>query len=442
MITSLYNGIAGMKAHQNGIDLISDNISNVNTTGYRATTPLFSTIFSQQLNSVELADDPTANDLGYGSVFNGSETNFNNGSLIDSDNQYDLAIQGSGFFGVKDTNGEILYTRDGSFSRDAKGMLVNNNGDYVMGISAYNIQGDRIINNPHTTIKSQKAGNETPIHIPDSLTYPAKPSTFVKFAGSLDPSIKTKIDNNGKRVQIPNLEIFQAEVQDNKGNTNKLAITFTKQVPQIGDSTTWDAKAELRDENGDLISTKEGTVKFNGFGALIYNNLTSIDNNGAPLRIDLGTTYKRGVAQTGYDGLRSIQDAQERSVQKDGAKSGELEQYFINEKGELLASFSNGVSVPIAKIALYHFRNESGLEKVGSNHFKASANSGQPTFFIDKKGNFVDPSTIQSSKLETSNVDLTTALTELIAMQKAFDASSKSITTSDQLIQNAINMKR
>jgi len=116
--------------------------------------------------------------------------------------------------------------------------------------------------------------------------------------------------------------------------------------------------------------------------------------------------------------------------------------YYIDNNGILLASFSNGKTIPISKVATYHFQNEAGLEKVGNSKFKESSNSGKATFYTDAKGNFVDPSHVKSSKVELSNVDLTTALTELIAMQKAYDASSKSITTSDQMIQNAINMKK
>ena len=442
MISSLYNGISGMKAHQNGIDLVSDNISNVNTAGYRAKSVEFSTIFSNALSSVDPLDDPTANDLGYGSVYNGSSISFNQGSLIDSDNKYDLAIDGGGFFGVKDGKGEIFYTRDGNFSKDADGMLINSNGEYLLGISANNIENNQVIKNPNETIKVQKAGDEKPIHIPDELHYPPKPSTFVKFTGSLDPTIKTKLDKDGNEIQVPNIEIFRAKVFDNKNNTNLLSITFTKRVPQIGKSTTWDAVAKIEDDSGNPISQKSGVLEFNGYGALVSNTLNSIDNNGSPLRVDLGTPYKEGAINSGYDGISSILNAQGRSVTKDGAKGGELSDYHIDEKGVLLASFTNGKSVPIAKVAIYHFQNEAGLSSVGDSKFQESGNSGKPTFFIDKKGNYVDSSKILSSKLENSNVDLTTALTELIALQKAFDANSRSITTSDQLIQNAINMKR
>ena len=107
-----------------------------------------------------------------------------------------------------------------------------------------------------------------------------------------------------------------------------------------------------------------------------------------------------------------------------------------------VAEFSNGKSALVAKIAVYHFQNDQGLNKIGESLFRYSSNSGKPIFYTDKNGNAIQGTRILANKLETSNVVFATALTELIVMQKGFDASSKSITTSDQMIQNAINMKR
>jgi flagellar hook protein FlgE len=442
MNSSFYTGLAGMKSHQNGIDMLSDNISNVSTTGYRASTAEFSTIYARELNDVDILTDPTENSIGNGSIFKSGSVSFKSGTLIDSDNKYDLAIQGSGFFGVMDSNGDRFFTRAGNFSRDADGMLVNSDGEYVLGISANNLNGDIVVENPTTTIKQTKAGEESPIKIPDTLIYPAKPTTYINFAGPLDPTIKEEIQPDGTKIQVPNIEIYRSEAQDSKGNTNKLDITFTKKVPQQDTSTTWFAKAIIQDVDGNTISESEGVLEFNGYGALTSNTLTSIDNNGTPVKINLGSAYQKNINNSGYDGLVSLSNVGDRNITKDGTKKGELNDYFIDDNGILLASFSNGKTVPISKVAIYHFQNESGLEKIGSSKFKESANSGKATFFTDEKGNFVDPSHIKSSKLELSNVDLTTALTELIAMQKAYDASSKSITTSDQMIQNAINMKK
>ncbi len=436
MNTSFYNGVAGMKAHQNAIDLLSDNISNVNTPGFRSSSAEFSTIYSNELASLDTLSDPTSNTVGYGSIFSATSTNFSQGALIDGGSIYDLAIEGDGFFGVKNSKGEEFFTRSGNFNKDANGLLVDSQGNAVMVIDAHNIDQDGIsvIKQPNKVIKAQTAGKQTPIKLPTTLTYPAQASTFVKFSGSIDATKKEEFKPDGTRNLDPHSEKFQAEVQDAKGNTNLLTLTLTISKDQTVGSTKWDSIAQISDRDGNVLSKESGVVIFDGKGGLKSNTLTSIDNNGSPLKIDLGS---------GFDGVMQTVNGGNRSVKKDGIPFGELvDDYVIDDKGLIIASFSNGENVPIAKIPIYHFRNEGGLEKVGNTTYKATQNSGKPIFFIDKKGNNIDSSKIQSRKLELSNVDLTTALTELIAMQKAFDASSKSITTSDQLIQNAINMKK
>ena len=442
MNSSFYTGLAGMKAQQYGIDMLSDNVANVNTPGYKATSMEFSTIFSQQLNGSLF--DPQANDIGVGAMAKGTSTDFSAGSVIDSENKYDMVIEGAGWFGVQDGKGNLMYTRAGQFSRDANGFLVDGSGNHVMGTSANNIVNGNVKKDPSTTISLSDVNKQEAIQIPDTLTIPAVPSTFINFKGALDPKRIEKIAADGKKVEVPNLEIYRADVYDSEGNINKLNITFTKKVPQAVSSTTWEAKAVLNDADGNILNTSEGELSFNGQGALVGSTLNSIlDNNGDPLTLGFGTFYDPNVPNSGYDGLVSLAGLDSsRSIEKDGNPPGTLQDYGIDSLGNIQASFSNGKTIPISKVAIYNFRNEGGLEKVGTSSYKASANSGEAIFFKDKEGNTLQVSNIKNRKLEVSNLNITTALTDLIVMQKAFDASSKSITTSDQMIQNAINMKR
>jgi len=442
MNSSFYNGVSGMKSQQYGIDLLSDNIANVNTAGYKSSSVEFSTIFSQQLNGSLF--DPTGNDLGMGAVAKGTRTDFSNGSVINSDNKYDMVIEGSGWFGVKDSNNDIAYTRAGQFSRDADGFLVNAAGNYVMGTSANNVQGDSIIQDPSTTITLSDVSSQQPIQIPDTLTIPSVASTYINFKGPLDPKKIEEVSPTGEMVEVANVEVYRSDVYDSQGNINKLDITFTKEVPQASTTTKWFAEAVLNDENGNILSTETGELTFNARGALTGSTITSIiDNNGDSLTLGFGTFYDQNVPNSGYDGLVSLAGIDSsRDIEKDGNPAGTLQDYGIDALGNIQATFSNGKTIPISKVAIYHFRNEDGLEKLGSSTFKESANSGEAKFFKDQDGNTLEISNIRNNKVEISNLDITTALTDLIVMQKAFDASSKSITTSDQMIQNAINMKR
>jgi len=442
MNRSFYTGVSGMKSQQFGIDLLSDNIANVNTAGYKSSTVEFSTIFSQKLTGSLF--DPTGNDIGVGATPKTTRTNFSTGSIITSENKYDMVIEGKGWFGLTDANNNISYTRAGLFNRDADGFLVDASGNHVMGTSANNVSGNTIIKDPSTTISLTDVASQQPIEIPDTLTIPAEASTYINFKGPLNPKKIEEVSLSGEMVEVANVEVYRADVYDSQGNINKLNITFTKEVPQAVRSTKWFAEAVLNDDNGNILSTEKGVLSFNDKGALVGSTLTSIiDNNGDPLTLGFGTFYDPNVPNSGYDGLVSLAGIDSsRDIDKDGNPSGTLQDYGLDAHGNIQATFSNGKTIPIAKVAIYHFRNEEGLEKVGNTTFKESSNSGKAKFFKDQEGNTLEISSIKNNKIEMSNLNLTTALTDLIVMQKAYDASSKSITTSDQMIQNAINMKR
>lgn len=183
-------------------------------------------------------------------------------------------------------------------------------------------------------------------------------------------------------------------------------------------------------------STKTATGKVEEDGswkALSKYEDTTIDS----------VTKTYSIVHSGYDGMVSNVDLDKSRVsQKDGVVEGLLKTYNMDSRGNVVAEFDNGKSIPIAKIAVYHFQNDQGLEAVGGTNFIQTVNSGNAIFYTNENGENILGSQIFSNNLESSNVNFATALTELIVMQKAFDASSKSITTSDQMIQNAINMKR
>ncbi len=442
MNISFYNGVSGMKSQQYGIDLLSDNIANVNTPGYKSSSMEFSTIFAQQLSGSLF--DPLTSDIGLGAVSKGARLDFSSGSIVDSDNKYDMVIEGSGWFGIQDAKNDINYTRAGQFNRDADGFLVDGSGNHVLGTSANNIIGTKIIENPAKTIELGSVSEQQPIQIPDTLTIPSVATSFINFKGPLDPKKIEKVDSNGETVEVPNIEVYRADVFDSQGNINKLNVTFTKHVPQDVSSTTWDAEAVLNDENGNILSTENGQLTFNGRGALTSSTLNSIiDNNGNPLALGFGTFFDPNIPNSGYDGLVSLAGLDSsRDIEKDGNPSGTLQDYGIDNLGNIQATFSNGKTVPISKVAIFHFRNEEGLEKLSGTTFKESTNSGSAKFFQDENGKTLSVSNIKNRKIEMSNLNISTALTDLLVMQKAFDASSKSITTSDQMVQNAINMKK
>lgn len=227
------------------------------------------------------------------------------------------------------------------------------------------------------------------------------------------------------------------------GSRNELKITLNRVLPQVGDDLEFKAIATIVDKDGkEILKPKNGKIIFNKAGALVSNTLTSVDNNGVLVDLNLGSFYDPNIPNSGFEGLCALPDKKENILtQTNGTGEGFFDEYAVDVKGNLIAVFSNGEQIAIAKLALYNFTNEEGLDKLGNNIYGATANSGDPSFIQNKDGSF-NMGVFHGSTLEQSNVNLGTELTNLIVTQKAYDASSKSITTTDQMIQKAINMKR
>lgn len=280
--------------------------------------------------------------------------------------------------------------------------------------------------------------------------------------------------------EIANTAHFSTSIISPEGDKDVLDMTFTKRVPQELTGTTWDADIKILKfyedytveqydasktydpsiytiTNGavtkiydptlyqidtttkkvyQIVDNQTGTLSFGSTGELLSNSIPTLSNGGSPLTLNLGTI---GL----FDGLVSSTSIDKANISSaDGYAEGFLKGYGMDGYGNVVAEFSNGKSSAIAKVALYHFQNDQGLEQMSSTYFSTSSNSGDPIFYKNANGEAFLGSQIMSGKLEGSNVSYATALTELIITQKAFDASAKSITTSDQMIQNAINMKK
>ncbi len=443
MNSSFYNGISGIKTHQFGLDVWAANISNANKIGFKSSTPEFSTIFAQTMTSSPTT--PVANDVGLGSRASATNLRFEQGAITKTENKFDMAINGEGWFGVTTPQGDHLYTRAGLFNKDAAGYLVDAGGNYLMGTLSNNIQNGTVIQPPQTTIDLSAPNTQGKIQLPDQVTMPATPTTEVAFRGALNAKPIYTLNEKKERVEVANEEKFQSILINPDGTKNNLVIDLTKEIPTQVDKTVWKAKVSILDENQKTITTQDGQLDFNDKGALVASTLSAIDNEGTTVNLNFGSLYDPAKPNSGFDGLFSFHSDEKgfaKSVTQNGKEIGKLLDYAIHDDGTIDAAFSNGASIPVAKIALYHFQNAAGLEQSSPVYFKQTANSGEPLFFKDANGKTIDTATITPFALEKANISMSTALTELIVMQKAFDASAKSITTSDQLIQNAINMKK
>ncbi len=418
MNQAFYSGVSGLQSHQTGIDVVADNLASINTVGFRGYTTEFSNIFADVMGTYESTSSLT-DSVGYGSYVNAISMDQSQGSLMVTDSNTDVAIDGNGWFGVQMANGETLYTRAGNFMTDADYNLVTRNeGFKVLGTLGDNMQNGVLTKElnevPLTDVKAQ-----VPLTFPKDLYYPATATTTVNFYGNLgvediDQSMSSSI------VLID-------------GEKRILKLYFSKSDVQPEEGLDWDVTATIESLDGETVYSKEeGKTSFSSSGALLENTLTSIDSEGTPITIDLGT---------GYTGLISIgREITSSYSTNDGVEDGELAGYNIDINGQVSATFTNGRYSAVANIALYHFINDQGLDRYSGTHFAQSSNSGEALFYQDAEGNNILGATILNHKLETSNVKMEVGMTELIIMQRAHSANSKSVTTADELIQKALNM--
>jgi len=419
MIQAFYTGVSGLKAGQTAIDVTANNISNISTTGYRAYRTEFSNLFEDALVS-DGGSSINHSTIGAGTKVQTNSMVVKDGSYSISERSTDVAIEGDGWFGVLGPFGEE-YTRAGNFTFDKNSGLVTPNGNYVLGTMGNNI--DYETNTLTNTLNEVSLGDVTESEIlrfPQELTYPGEASTFAKFYGGLD-------------INEENQATLGADVIDSNGDKNYLNLTFSKSENQPTEGSLWDVVATVKSLDGETIyDTKNGTINFDENGALTSSSLTTINNNGSEVDIDLGS---------GYNGVVVSSNATvNASSSSDGTIKGELSGYDINRNAEVVAIFSNGVQSSVGQIAVYHFQNNQGLERSGNANFKPTSNSGDPFIMKDPDGQNIVGANVMTYRLENSNVAIEESLTQLIILQRSYDANSKSVTTADQMMQKALEM--
>lgn len=515
MMRSFYNGVSGVKTHSFGMDLLANNIANINTVGYKAAIPEFKDIFYQIGNDVGGLNNFGANQVGLAASGLSSTFSQKQGALVSSKNTFDVALEGKGFYGIKDYDGNTYFTRNGAFDIDANCNLVDSSGRFVLGTMNAgfseanmnanikqmfgNIKTDNgyLINNNNLDVKLNDVNAQSPIKLPKTLFMNALKTTnarvkanlsnefhkedkltpidgiklealeeksifkaenlepnskiifeldrgnenerieaFVDEFGNLEKEISGKVisfkANKFETIDVGAINKFEIGAYDDEGNLRKIELNI-----QAIKDLDFKASAVLKDNKGNVIDTKEGAISFNSDGSLKLNEITNIGG----VELNLGTPSIDGKGR--YDGLTCIDNAKiERYVESNGYPIGILKDYNIDDKGNILANFTNGRSQAIAKFAVFNFINEQGLHKNGENEFSTTVDSGNPMFFTDDNGEVLYSYKLKSNYLEQSNVDLGTELSQVIIFQKAYEANAKSITTADQMLKRAIEMKK
>jgi flagellar hook protein FlgE len=395
--------------------VIGDNIANVNTTAYKANRSSFANVLSQSLGG------SISNGIGRGVEFWGTSPMWTQGSLENTGSPTDLAINGKGFFIVQGDDGANYFTRAGQFHLNNIGDMVNPDG--------YRVQGYEIDN-------SGNLGNLETISIPGERISP--PSATTEF--SFDINLDTQTPDNA--TYSTSQSVF-----DSLGNAIPLTLTFTKvAAPAVRE---WSVSASIPATAGSGVTfnpsapTNTISMTFDANGNLASpasdQVLQLALTNGATSPLDL-TWDLYDAGGVNFGDITEFASSSATTFQyQDGYASGVLRGISVDEDGVVMAAYSNGQLMPTYQIALADFPSYDGLSKMGQNLYSESMESGQPMPGVAGNGRL---GSITPSAIEMSNIDLAQEFVKMITTQRAFQANSKVITTSDEILAELINIKR
>ena len=463
MMRSLYSGVSGLQNHQTRMDVIGNNISNVNTIGFKRGRVNFQDMISQQLQGAakptEEKGGVNPKEVGLGMTVAAIDTVFTQGNLQSTGISTDVAIQGTGFFIEK--NGEnSLYPRAGAFGVDKDGTLVNPaNGFKVQGWMARELNGEMVV---------QTAATPSDITIPIGSKDPAKATQNVKFACNLNKNTPEILEGANEAEIAKGTWNTEFNVYDSFGNKHMLAVSFTR-VP--GNPNQWRATVNVDPDNAEFTQTRIGLgttdgventflINFDNTGTLqsvtdsagnvsneegeiiLQASFTVPDSNpdadGNPYRqtmnISMGTIGSQINTVT-----QSASSSSTKAFSQDGYTMGYLENFRIDSTGTITGVYSNGTNRTIAQLAMASFTNQGGLEKAGDTNFKESINSGIANIGVS---GVAGKGTLLAGALEMSNVDLTEQFTDMIVTQRGFQSNAKTIQTADTLLETVLSLKR
>ena len=475
--SAMQTGVTGLTAFSTALTTISNNIANVNTTGYKTQETDFQDIVTGSTATA------VANSGGVTAVERQTVTS--TGTLTSTNSNLDLAVDGQGFFVVSpnssqvSTSSSVLFTRDGSFSTDKSGYLVNSAGNYLEG---WPVNADGTVTSDSSDLSklepinisniggtaeatTQVAVNANLDSTTPTTTYaegtydPTSPTESMSvYDASATPAVGTKPD---VEISIP--------VSDSQGGQQSLTMSLLKTGANTWSYELW--SPNIADASGNTTATgglgqvSTGTLVFNTDGTLNTSLSTSNDLTTTPptsgaynsdlvigasgstdtprwsdalgvagqsIAISLGSSTNSGLSQDASDSITN-------SVTSNGTAFGNLTKVTVGDDGMVTAVFDNGVTRNIAQVALATFVNANGLTAVSGNAYQVSRDSGTYSLRTPGSGG---SGTISPSTLEASTVDLSQEFTALITTQRAYSASSKIITTADQMMQELLSIKQ
>ena len=403
--------LSGMLASEQALNVVSDNIANSNTQGFKSSSVLFEDAMNEASASLQVG-------AGVGSTL--TSRSFTQGTVQNTGGALDAAIQGGGFFVMQNPSGSTTYTRDGSFSLNPAGQLVSSDGSMVQGWTAVN----GVVN---------PSGAVSPISVPSLSSQAPTPTANMTVSANLNASAAV-----GDSFSAP------VQVVDSLGNTHTLTVDFTNTAP-----LTWSYNVTIPGQ--DVTGGTAGTPTSLTTGSLTFNNLGVLTSPAAGTPINVTTTggLSDGAKDLNinwnlFDATKNPLVTQYASAStttgstQDGVQAATVTGVSLQNGGSLVATFSNGTTRTLAQIAVASIANPDSLISVNNNQYVVGVGTSTPSIGASgtsTRGNIV------AGALEASNVDMATELTNLIVYQRGYQADAKAVTSIDQMQQTLIAMQ-
>ena len=427
---SFYTSLSGLKGAQTDLSTVANNIANVGTTGFKKS--------RAQFGDIVAASRTTA---GQGTRLKKIEQQFSQGGFESSAKELDLAIAGNGFFVTRDslTGGSTTFTRNGSFSIDSDRYLVDSNGGYVQvlpvddagNVTSAGLSAARNLQLPLTSGTPQATSTmKLTIGFPSNADVPSRRAAYSSSGYTFD-----RLDPNSYNQST------QTVVYDSAGKALPATMYFVRTgSTAAGDaSNTWDTYLFVGDEQASADPSAATPtpleLEFDASGALVSPTTPAAFGTVSPAgsSAPLGLTLDFGAATNQSTGTFTL-----ASLEQDGFAVGKLDDISISEEGLVTATFSNGTTSALGKLAIANFSNPSGLKQRGDARWSVTGDSGDPVITAageDGTGR------IQSGALERANVDITEELVALISAQRNFQANAKAIETANNMTQTIFNLR-
>ena len=406
ILTSLFSAVSGLNTYGNAMSVIGNNIANVGTAGFKSSRASFA-----DLVSASLGGGSSAAQVGLGVFLNDVQTSFTQGSLSNTGNTLDLAIDGNGFFNMRDAAGTVSYSRAGQFEVNNLGEVVDPSGRFLQGYQA-----------SATGIILGTVGNIT---LSTATVAPQATST-----AAVEANLNAASTVPAAAFDVTDATTYNFSngitVYDTLGAQHQLRLYYVKAAA----GNTWNLHSQI--DGG--ATTAQTDLVFNSSGVLTGGAAQTFS-----LPIAGGAATPLAVAMD-FSAITQFGSASSLTDQtQDGFTSGSFQSLSIDSEGRVVAQFTNGQTRTLAQIVLSRFTNPNGLTRSGENGFAETIDSGAPLAGAPTNNGL---GRLISQTIEQSNVDLGKEFVDMIITQRAFQANSRAITTTDEMLQELVNLKR